>query len=198
MLSSSPSPAEQKELLRTSILERLNQMSEQDYAAESRSVVQRLLEEVPQNITVCGFMPLKRTEADIRPFLETILQRTQRLFLPTFDGHTVMLRQVQSLDDLHVSKFHIPEPPSTAPLLDPKENVIALLPGRAFDLQGGRLGRGNGAYDRWVIERRKTPSASTYYGTALACQIVQEVPMMEYDARLDGLMTARGPVERKA
>jgi len=191
MLSSSPSLAEQKELLRASILERLNRMSPKEYEAESRSIVQRLLEELPADRTICGFMPMK-TEANIRPFLEEVLKRTQRLFLPTFDGHAVTLRQITHLAELRVNRFSIPEPPMNAPELDPQEDAIALLPGRAFDLQGGRLGRGNGAYDRWVIERRKTQSASAYYGTALACQIVQAIPMADHDARLDGLVTARG------
>ncbi len=172
-------------------------MSEREFEAESRSMVRRILEIIPSDITVCGFMPLRRTEADIRPFLEEVLKRSQRLFLPTFDGHSVTMRQATHLNDLTVSRFYIPEPAPDAPLLDPKDDVIALLPGRAFDPEGGRTGRGNGAYDRWVLERRKTPSHSKYYGIALACQIVQKVPMAEHDALLDGIVTERGLVERK-
>ena len=159
-------------------------------------MVLRLLEIVRTDIIICGFIPLK-TEANIRPFLEKVLERGQPLYLPTFDGHSVSLRQVRDLLRLNVSRYHIPEPPFDAPLLDPAAPVIALIPGRAFDVRGARCGRGNGAYDRWIAAHRKTSPASLYYGTALECQIVGEVPMAEHDQFLDGIITARGLLERK-
>lgn len=189
-------PAEQKALLRAAIGERLQHLSEKDREAESRSIVRRLEEIILRDVIVCGFMPLA-TEADIRPFLVEVRQRGQRLFLPTFDGHTIALREAHDLTTLRVSSFSIPEPPPSAPLLDPKVPAVILVPGRAFDLRGGRLGRGNGAYDRWVADHRKTSSASKHYGIALACQIVNEVPMAEHDQFLDGIVTARGLVETR-
>jgi len=195
-LPSSPPLAERKEILRADIYQRLSHLSEKDREAESRSVVLRLLEIIREDIIICGYIPLN-TEANIRPFLEEILKRGQPLYLPTFDGHSVFLRKTEDLHHLTVSQFHIPEPPKDGVLLDPNVPVIAIIPGRAFDARGARCGRGNGAYDRWIAERRKTSPESLYYGAALECQIVGEVPMAEHDQFLDGIVTARGLLEKR-
>jgi 5-formyltetrahydrofolate cyclo-ligase len=155
-----------------------------------------MLEFVPGDRVICAFVP-RKTEVNIVPFLEEVLRRGQSLFLPTYDGHSVFLREAHDLATLRVSPFNIPEPPGDAPLLDPEVPVVAFIPGRAFDFRGARLGRGNGAYDRWIQERRKTSPGSKYYGTALDCQIVNEVPMGEHDQFLDGVFAPRGLIEAR-
>jgi 5-formyltetrahydrofolate cyclo-ligase len=183
--------SEQKQALRQAILERLKHMDAQSREAESRSVVRRILETLPMDRTICAYAPLP-TEPNITPLLTELLQRGQRLYLPAFDGHSCVFRRVNSLNELTVSSFGIPEPSLPAPLLNPEEPVIALIPGRAFDTRGGRLGRGNAGYDRWITAHRKQNPHSTYYGVAFDCQIVSEVPMEEHDAFLDGVITGRG------
>ncbi|MDD5623865.1 MAG: 5-formyltetrahydrofolate cyclo-ligase [Candidatus Peribacteraceae bacterium] len=193
---SSPSLAEQKENMRAAMQERLHALSTKNLEAESRSIVRRIDELLAKNQSVCAFFPL-RTEPDIRPFIEELLAQGRHVYLPCFDGTTILFRRIQALSELVRSPFGFPEPPPTAPVLDPQEAVIVLVPGRAFDPAGGRLGRGNGGYDRWIADRRKAGAGARYYGIALACQLVQEVPMGPEDQRLDGIITARGFQQRK-
>lgn len=201
--------ADQKAELRAAILERLQQMNDRSREAESRSVVRRILDVLPVDSAVCAYMPM-RTEPDIRPLLTEILARRQPLFLPSFDGSNLVMRRVHDLQHLPVSAFGIPEPAADAALLDQNVPVVALVPGRAFAADGGRLGRGNGGYDRWIAEHKKTnasatslpsgerpseglsPKKSYYYGVAFDCQIVSAVPMEEHDAFVDGIFTPRG------
>ncbi|MFH0851299.1 MAG: 5-formyltetrahydrofolate cyclo-ligase [Candidatus Peregrinibacteria bacterium] len=183
--------SEQKAELRAAILERIQHMNEQSRSAESRSIVRRILEVLPVDRTICAFAPMK-TEPDIQPALEEILRRGQALYFPAFDGRHLVMRKAMHLTDLVASSFGIPEPPDTCPPLDPGESVIVLVPGRAFDQKGGRLGRGNGGYDRWLSEHRMNNAASQYYGVAFDCQLVSEVPMEEHDVFLDGIISARG------
>lgn len=197
-----PHPSVQKTELRQAILERLQSMNDASRSAESRSIVRRILELLPEDRAICAFVPTVKTEPDIRPLLEEILKRGQPLFLPVcappaspVGGKVTMLRATD-LTGLAEGTCGIPEPPPSSPPLDPKEPVIALIPGRSFDQKGGRLGRGNGGYDRWIHEHRKNNAESKYYGVAFDCQIVSAVPMEEHDAFVDGVITSRGLIER--
>jgi len=186
-----PHISEQKKELRQAILERIQHMNEQSREAESRSIVRRILEEIPTDRPVCAFFPMK-TEPDIRPLLLEIIDRKQELFLPAFDGHALVMRRAFDLAHLTTSDFGIPEPAGDAETLDTNIPVIALIPGRAFDRRGGRLGRGNGGYDRWLTAHRNGNNRSLCYGVAFGCQIVSEVPVEEHDARVDGVISERG------
>lgn len=72
--------------------------------------------------------------------------------------------------------------------IDPGAIDLALVPGLAFDLRGGRLGRGGGFYDRLLP--RLSPRASAC-GVCFDAQIIEAVPMNESDAAVDALATDR-------
>ncbi len=96
-----------------------------------------------------------------------------------------------------LDRFGIPEPPEKAQELSLEElgrsQVVVAVPGLAFDLRGGRMGRGKGYYDRFLASARA--SAVRYGGSFLACgicfesQIVETVPMGSWDQRVDYLTT---------
>lgn len=79
---------------------------------------------------------------------------------------------------------------------EPSEGEIApppdliLVPGMAFDLSGGRLGRGKGHYDRWLIGHPKVPRL----GLCFECQIFEAIPLEDHDLKVDAVVTEkRGP-----
>ncbi|MDD5041212.1 MAG: 5-formyltetrahydrofolate cyclo-ligase [Candidatus Peribacteraceae bacterium] len=183
--------SEQKIELRAAILERIRHMNEQQRAAESRSIALRILEALPKDRAVCVYYPLS-TEPDLLSLLAEILTRNQPLFLPAFDGQNLVMHRVLDLSQLQTGSFGIPEPSSDAEILDTKTPVTVLIPGRAFGAAGGRLGRGNGGYDRWITAHRQENAQSRYFGVAFDCQMVNSVPMEEHDAPVDGVFTPRG------
>ena len=133
-------------------------------------------------------------EADIRPMLDEVI-KTHRLFLPVIEGGKLAFRQATDLDTLVPGPFQIPEPPLGNPLLDVTQPAIVLVPGRAFDRKGDRMGRGNGGYDIWIRAARKANTAVKFWGIALECQIVQDVPLEAHDEKVDAIVTARGKEE---
>jgi len=61
---------------------------------------------------------------------------------------------------------------------------LALVPGVAFDLNGHRLGRGKGYYDR-LLAMLTGPAC----GVAFDQQIVSQVPNEPHDVRLSCILT---------
>lgn len=79
------------------------------------------------------------------------------------------------------------------PLLERCEHFNALgkldfilLPGVAFDVQGGRLGYGGGFYDKL---RGSLPHRPALVAGAFALQVVTDIPQERTDRRIDWLVT---------
>lgn len=64
---------------------------------------------------------------------------------------------------------------------------LVLVPGRAFDRSGARLGRGGGWYDRSLPALRVGP-----YGVAFSFQLLDEIPVTPLDRRVAGVFTECG------
>lgn len=74
--------------------------------------------------------------------------------------------------------------------------AVVLIPGLAFDMRGGRLGRGKGYYDRFLAQYQSSIVAKV--GICLDFQLVDEVPTGATDILVDYICTEKGcsPVER--
>ncbi len=183
---------EEKAILRQSIKDRLVRFSDHDRLAESRTVCREIRKALPKEpVPIAAYFPLK-DEVDLRPLLEDLLKEKWPVFIPGIEHGAMVFRQIHSLAELNVGKFTVLEPPRGAPLLDPSALQIALIPGRAFDRLGNRLGRGNGGYDRWIKQQRAANPKARFWGICLELQLVQHVPMQDHDERVDSLVTARG------
>jgi 5-formyltetrahydrofolate cyclo-ligase len=86
--------------------------------------------------------------------------------------------------DLQAGRFGIPEPAAHCPIFDVKQLDLALVPGIGFTLDGGRLGRGKGYYDRLLAE---VPGFKC--GVAFDCQLTAEIPVEPHDVRLSCILT---------
>ncbi len=72
-----------------------------------------------------------------------------------------------------------------------REIDAVLVPGRAFDQRGNRLGRGKGYYDRLIARLRPDARGSTV-GIAFAEQLAESVPVSDDDRRVTWIATDRG------
>jgi 5-formyltetrahydrofolate cyclo-ligase len=135
--------------------------------------------------SILGFIPLA-AEPDIRPLLGEALAAGKALALPRFDParRAYDLRVVRDLDRLRPGHFGIEEPEEESPLADSFRLDFALVPGLAFDLNGRRLGRGRGYFDRIL-----TQVGGHKCGVAFDWQVVPEVPVQPHDIWVDSLLT---------
>lgn len=181
----------QKEHLRNAIKERLSRLSEKDRQAESRSLCRRILAELPAEPSVlCAYLPMQ-SEADVSHLFEPLMEKGWKIYAPRFAGASFEFRQLATPDAVHPGKYGILEPLKSAPLLDPLDVRVALLPGLAFDRKGKRMGRGNGGYDKWLEQVRVINPSLEVWGIALDCQMVNEVPSEGHDQPVDVVATPR-------
>lgn len=99
-------------------------------------------------------------------------------------GERLELRRVEELNALARSDWGLWEPSPDCALVEPQAIDLALLPGLAFDLQGGRLGLGRGFYDRLLRE-----TAAERVGLCFELQIVPSTPMDRGDERVARVVT---------
>jgi len=103
--------------------------------------------------------------------------------MPRVDGEALMIHWVADREELVIGRFGILEPRADAPPAGISFDLI-LVPGIAFDRNGGRLGRGRGYYDRFLA------CASGFVsGVCFDDQLVSEVPCEPHDARMDAIIT---------
>ncbi|KAI2497654.1 5-formyltetrahydrofolate cyclo-ligase family [Fragilaria crotonensis] len=122
-----------------------------------------------------------------------------------FEHADMELIQCPRIVDFHKqwpkNKWSIPEPPAVPDgsedgeewvVAKPGDLDVILVPGLAFDAQGGRLGQGKGYYDRFLAKMCSDPPTTasttkpTLIGVGLACQWVESaIPTNEHDFRMD-------------
>lgn len=128
------------------------------------------------------------TEIDTHELVLASLESGKRVGLPRTDKESHTLQVLEILDvhrDLEPSRFGFKEPRSVLPPIEPALLDLILVPGRAFDPDGNRLGRGGGYYDRFVARL----SGPRLVALAFDCQIVASVPHQAHDRPVDMILT---------
>lgn len=186
--------SEEKKFLRQQIKERIDRMDDGERAAEGRTVGRVLLKEIPKGSVVCAYAPIKG-EANIFPLIQNLLDRGDTVYLPVFTNESMIYRQVADLDALKPGELTIGEPTPDCPELGDNPVDIILVPGRAFDRKGGRLGRGSGGFDQWIEHYRASHPDPKFWGVCYQCQLLNEVPTEPHDATMDVVVTAQEWIE---
>ncbi len=181
-------PAEHKADLRQRIGAELKAMTPEMRARASAELCERLrtqpLWRAAQSI-LC-FVPT-REEPQIWPLIAEALAEGRRVLLPRYFPATdtyvaAVIRECPR--DLQPGQFGILEPKADCPIYNLKQLDLALVPGLGFALNGVRLGRGQGYYDRLL-----TGVPGCKCGVAFDCQVTAEIPAEAHDVRVDCLVT---------
>ena len=76
--------------------------------------------------------------------------------------------------------------PTEAQIAAPADLRLIVVPGVAFDAQGGRLGHGRGHFDRLLAR-----SEAVLVGLCFETRLVEAVPMEPHDVRMDVVATEK-------
>lgn len=139
--------------------------------------------QAPGTVALYAAVPGEIDPAPARPTLEA---RGARIVLPRVhgDGH---LELVAAQGALSPGFRGVLEP--DGPAVPPGDVDVIVVPGVAFDLDGGRLGQGGGHYDRLLSA---LGTSTTAVGFAFGFQVVQHVPLLDHDRPVDIVVTDEG------
>ena len=140
------------------------------------------------------FASQKNLEIDSTGIIELCFKLNKTVYLPSSNMEFYELHSLAELDTLAVDKWGIKQPVGddageSRPSLDGCLDVM-FIPGLAFDLQGNRLGRGAGCYDRYLSLRHDQPFECTKIGVCYDFQLIDEIMEIEtHDIKMDYVIT---------
>lgn len=182
---------ETKAEIRTRILEKRKNLTEDEVAAKSEAILQKVLK-TPEYMEADNLLLYADYNHEVmtRGIFEDAIMRKKRVYFPKSDGLTnsMIFYQTVSVKQLEKGFMGIPEPKENMQLcykFHPDEDTLIILPGVAFDTRGFRLGYGKGFYDKFLSSRRQLSTMAL----AFACQIVEELPSEEHDIKMDKIVT---------
>lgn len=176
-----------KDELRRQMRLRKQQYTRQQLEELSLPVIARLRSRLAEAQTILAYYSLP-DEVNTHQLIDDLLADGKTVLLPTVIGEGLMEWHVytsesglkngafgigESAGDLY-SEFSKETSPS-------EKQMIALVPGVAFDAAGRRLGRGKGYYDRFLA----TYPNIYKIGVCFDFQKVMEVPVDELDISVD-------------
>lgn len=186
--------AQRKAQVRARLLARARQATAPERAAASAAICKNLpqLPVWPRAGVVLFFAPLA-TEPDIWPVLELALAQGKVVGLPGYCAANDTYKAYRVVDperEVRPGHFGIREPEPGCPELALDRIDLVLVPGIGFGLNGGRLGRGKGYYDRLLAG---VPGIKC--GVAFDWQIEPEIPLEPHDVAMDWLVSPAGCVQ---
>lgn len=170
-----------KQQIRAKIRQLKRQHTTEELCALSRKAAESLLKRIHQEEnchTVLLYHSLS-DEVQTHSLIQALAAEGKTVLLPTIVGDELELHEYIGEDSFSISQsFGIQE--STGPLFTRYSQInLAIIPGVAFTLQGERLGRGKGFYDR-LLPKLQCP----LIGLAYPFQIIDFIPCEPHDIRM--------------
>jgi len=170
----------------------IDSLPESEIADKTTLIEKRLFEFanfIESNIVLLYFDG-KKAKVGTKDIIQKCYQYSKIVVLPAFDPETykmTLMKVDNPYKDLIVKTHGISEPDPNQCRIVPIEVLdIALIPGIAFDEKGGRIGSGEGFYDRLIPQLSAT---TRKVALSFESQIIQQVQMESHDKYVDIIIT---------
>jgi 5-formyltetrahydrofolate cyclo-ligase len=178
----------EKSEARRQIAEAVRGLTPPERNAKSASIAGRVLSlpEIQPARAVMGFLPMP-DELDTRPLLAKLISAGKRVYVPrtVLRPRRMFPVRLTDVESLRIGEYGIMEPAGEE-TCGPTDLDFIILPGRAFDAKGNRLGRGAGYYDRFLATLSEN---AVLCGICFDCQVMETVPTDERDRPVDIVVT---------
>lgn len=178
-----------KNQVRKEILHKLNSQGGEEALKKSRMIQKKLfsLPEFRKAKTVM-FYASKPNEVSTYEMIDGALGAGKKVALPRCASQkTFVPKEISNRHtDLEKGSYGIYEPLRQKTDVRPERIDLVVVPGVAFDIENGRLGRGKGYYDRFL---KKVPPGRTIIGLAFDFQIVKSLPKDSHDIPVSKVIT---------
>jgi 5-formyltetrahydrofolate cyclo-ligase len=182
--------ASRKQEIRTAA--HANRKEQADKDGVSKVIVDRFmgLPEYAAAKTVMFYIDV-RDEVRTRHALPEAIQGDKRIVIPYCVDGELELFHLESMDELDVGMYKILEPKAelrtvASKRLQPEDLDLVMVPGVAFDRNGGRTGHGKGYYDKLLEHAR---ADAPLIALAFECQMFPEIPCGSHDIYMDNVVT---------
>jgi len=177
--------------IRSNIAKALAELSDREIKDKSDKIEKRLFEFanfLESNIVLLYVN--SDCEVNSMNIIKKCLNYKKIVILPAFDTtrHEMNLMKIDNIDrDLILGPRGILEPDPGRCNAVPIECIdIAIIPGIAFDEKGGRIGSGDGYYDRLIPN---LPITTRKVALTFEVQIVPQIQMESHDKHVDIIIT---------
>ena len=179
-----------KQEYRAALKQKRASITPEQRKAWDTAIVERIAaSEVFQNASAVLLYAPVGSEINLLPLARIARERGKRIAFPRCDveTNTMQFFYLEPNVRLSLGAYQIPEPPADAPLCEPDETALCILPALTFDLSGARLGYGKGYYDRFLAT---FPGVSV--GAVYTTLLVRRVPTEPHDLPVSMLFTEYG------
>ena len=190
---------ERKAKMRLDLLNKLRGLSPQKKAEGTSKIGQRLadLHSYREARRVMYYVGVG-LEIETIPFISQALEEGKEIFVPSClpAQRSLLVSRLRDLSELSVGHYGLLEP--KAEFLrphDPGQLDLVILPGLAFDLEGNRLGRGGGYYDRLLAQ---LDPRTVLVALAFDFQVREQIPREEHDRAVHKIVTPNGIIACRA
>ena len=197
MSSATPELLDAKGLMRRAAYDARNAQADKDQISALAVATLVQLPEYQAAPTVLWYLDC-RSELRTRHALPQALASDKRIIVPycTVDeagANKLGLWWLQSMDELIIGKWKILEPPherwgEPGKELQPEEIDLVIVPGVGFSRTGGRMGNGQGYYDR-LLDRVR--SDCKLIGLCYESQLFDDLIVGPHDVFMDKVVTER-------
>ena len=183
--------SEDKDSIRERMLQKRSELSISDIERKSHGIYLNLisLDVFKKSNRIGLYSPIKGEVGTGSIFLHAV-NSGKEVYFPEVSDSSLTFHRVCSLKELTVGKFGVSEPDPDAPLIDPLELDLLVIPGVAFDPSGSRIGYGKGYYDRAA---RVLPLVKRL-GISYKFQLQKSIPTEDHDIAVGTLVHEQGIV----
>ncbi len=181
-----------KKEIRDEMKRRRARMSEKERSRQNLAIYHAILaEDIWQDLSC--FFPFVSvgTEVDTIALIQRVLTMQEegasiRVAVPRVEGREMDFYEIHSLQDLEEGSYGIREPRGYCRKILADQGLM-LLPGLAFDRNGGRVGYGGGFYDRYLS--RHGSSHLMTWAPAYDFQLVDRLAVESHDIAPQKIIT---------
>ena len=178
-----------KKQIRKEILDRLETQGGEEALKKSR-IIKKKLFSLPEfkRAEFVMFYASKENEVDTCEMIDGALETGKKVALPRCTSQkTFVPKEISNRHtDLEKGAYGIYEPRKQKSDVEPGRIGLVVVPGVAFDIKNGRLGRGKGYYDRFL---KKLPPAKMTVGLAFDFQVIKNLPKDSHDIPVSKVIT---------
>lgn len=134
------------------------------------------------------------SEINTKRIINRAIKEGKNIYVPRTEFSTKLMNAVKinNFENMIESRYGILEPKKEEPFINPNDLDLIVVPGVAFDKNGGRVGYGAGYYDRYFkrIDKQNRLRV-TKFALIYDFQLIDEVPTDEEDVLVDAVLTEK-------